>query len=54
MTASLGSAALALAFLTAIFAVVAALLGRNGDRRWVDRSRRAVYRSARCSPSASS
>jgi cytochrome c-type biogenesis protein CcmF len=43
MTASLGSAALALAFLTAIGAAVAALLGRNGDRRWIDRSRRAVY-----------
>ena len=40
---SLGSAALALAFLTAIFAAVAALIGRNGDRRWVDASRRAVY-----------
>jgi cytochrome c-type biogenesis protein CcmF len=39
----LGQAALALAFLTAIYAVVAALLGRNGDRRWVDSSRRAVY-----------
>ncbi len=43
MTASLGSAALALAFLTAIFAAVAALLGRNGNRRWIDASRRAVY-----------
>ncbi len=43
MTASLGSAALALAFLTAIGAAVAALFGRNGDQRWVDRSRRAVY-----------
>ena len=43
MTASLGSAALALAFLTAVFAAVAALLGRNGNRRWVDISRRAVY-----------
>ena len=43
MTASLGSAALALAFLTAVFAAVAALLGRNGDRRWIDASRRAVY-----------
>ncbi len=43
MTASFGSAALALAFLTAIFAAVAALLGRNGERRWVDVSRRAVY-----------
>jgi cytochrome c-type biogenesis protein CcmF len=43
MTASLGSAALALAFATAIFAAAAALAGRNGDGRWVDRSRRAVY-----------
>jgi cytochrome c-type biogenesis protein CcmF len=43
MTASLGSAALALAFLTAIFAAVTALVGRNGERRWVDISRRAVY-----------
>jgi cytochrome c-type biogenesis protein CcmF len=41
--ASLGSAALALAFLTAIFAAVAALIGRDGERRWVDISRRAVY-----------
>jgi cytochrome c-type biogenesis protein CcmF len=43
MTASLGSAALALAFITAIGAAVAALLGRDGNRRWVDVSRRAVY-----------
>jgi cytochrome c-type biogenesis protein CcmF len=43
MTASLGSAVLALAFLTAIFAAVAALVGRKGERRWVDISRRAVY-----------
>jgi cytochrome c-type biogenesis protein CcmF len=43
MPASLGSVALALAFLTAGFAAVAALLGRNGERRWVDISRRAVY-----------
>jgi cytochrome c-type biogenesis protein CcmF len=43
MTASLGSAALALAFLTAIFAAVAALIGRDGGDRWVDVSRRAVY-----------
>jgi len=43
MTASLGSVALALAFLTAIFAAVAALLGREGRGRWVDVSRRAVY-----------
>ncbi len=43
MTASLGSAALALAFVTALFAVGAALLGRNGKSRWVDISRRAVY-----------
>jgi cytochrome c-type biogenesis protein CcmF len=40
---SLGSALLALAFLTAIFAAVAALIGRHGDRRWVEISRRAVY-----------
>jgi cytochrome c-type biogenesis protein CcmF len=40
---SLGSALLALAFLTAVFAVVAALLGRNGERRWIDLSRRSVY-----------
>jgi cytochrome c-type biogenesis protein CcmF len=43
MPASLGSVALAIAFLTAIFAAVAALAGRHGERRWVDRSRRAVY-----------
>jgi cytochrome c-type biogenesis protein CcmF len=43
MMAGFGSAALALAFLTALFAVVAALLGRDGNRRWVDISRRAVY-----------
>jgi cytochrome c-type biogenesis protein CcmF len=43
MTASVGSVALTLAFLTAIFAVAAALLGRRGERRWVDVSRRAVY-----------
>ena len=43
MTASLGGAALALAFLTAIGAAVAALLGRRGERRWIDASRRAVY-----------
>jgi cytochrome c-type biogenesis protein CcmF len=40
---SLGSALLALAFLTAIFAAVAALIGRDGNRRWVEISRRAVY-----------
>jgi cytochrome c-type biogenesis protein CcmF len=43
MAASVGSVALALAFLTAVFAAVAALIGRDGDRRWVDISRRAVY-----------
>ena len=43
MTADLGSAALALAFLTALFAVGTALLGARGERRWVDVSRRAVY-----------
>jgi cytochrome c-type biogenesis protein CcmF len=43
MTAGLGSALLALAFLVAGFAAVAALMGREGNRRWVDISRRAVY-----------
>jgi cytochrome c-type biogenesis protein CcmF len=43
MPASLGSAALALAFLAALFAAAAALLGHRGDRRRVDASRRAVY-----------
>ncbi|HEU4943892.1 MAG TPA: heme lyase CcmF/NrfE family subunit [Solirubrobacterales bacterium] len=43
MSAAIGSAALALAFVTAIGAAIAALLGRGGERRWVDRSRRAVY-----------
>ncbi|HXV06361.1 MAG TPA: cytochrome c-type biogenesis CcmF C-terminal domain-containing protein [Solirubrobacterales bacterium] len=41
--ASVGGAALALAFLTAVFAAVAALLGRRGDERWLTISRRAVY-----------
>jgi cytochrome c-type biogenesis protein CcmF len=43
MPASLGSAALGLAFLTAVFAAVTALTGARGERRWVDFSRRAVY-----------
>jgi cytochrome c-type biogenesis protein CcmF len=43
MTASLGSAALALAFAAMLFAVAAALAGRKGDERWVLASRRAVY-----------
>jgi cytochrome c-type biogenesis protein CcmF len=43
MKASLGSVALALAFVATVFAVVAALSGARGDRRWVDVSRRAVY-----------
>src|SRR6478735_1881220 len=43
MQASFGSAALALAFLTLVIAVVAALIGRKGDERWVLVSRRAVY-----------
>ena len=43
MSAALGSAALALAFLTAIFAAVAALGGRHGHRRRVDLARRAIY-----------
>ena len=42
--ASLGNAALSVAFLTALFAVVAALVGgRRQDRRWVDSSRLATY-----------
>jgi cytochrome c-type biogenesis protein CcmF len=43
MKASLGSAALALAFVAAIFAVLSALAGAKGDRRWVDVSRRSIY-----------
>ncbi len=43
MTASLGGAALALAFITAIAAAIVALVGRGGEQRWVDLSRRAVY-----------
>jgi cytochrome c-type biogenesis protein CcmF len=41
--ASLGSALLALAFLLALAAIALALAGRNGDPRWVNASRRAVY-----------
>ncbi|MGV1049856.1 MAG: cytochrome c-type biogenesis CcmF C-terminal domain-containing protein [Solirubrobacterales bacterium] len=41
--ASLGSVLLALAFLAAVFAAVAALAGRHGERRWIDLSRRTVY-----------
>ena len=41
--ATLGGAALALAFLTAVAAAAMALLGSRGDGRWVERSRRAVY-----------
>ena len=41
---SLGNAALWVAFLTALFAVVAALVGgRRSDGRWVDSSRLAAY-----------
>jgi cytochrome c-type biogenesis protein CcmF len=43
MTASLGSVALPLAFLTAVFAAVAGLLARHGDERWLVVSRRSVY-----------
>ena len=43
MTASLGSVLLVLAFLAIGFAAIAALLGRNGDERWLLASRRAVY-----------
>jgi cytochrome c-type biogenesis protein CcmF len=41
--ASLGGALLALAFLVALLAAALALAGRNGERRWIDASRRAVY-----------
>ena len=40
---SLGSALLALAFFTAVFAAVVAILGRDGDERRLRISRRAVY-----------
>jgi cytochrome c-type biogenesis protein CcmF len=43
MTAGLGSAALALAFLAALGAAGLALAGARGERRLVDASRRAVY-----------
>jgi len=43
MTASLGSAVLALVFLTLVFAAVAAVAGRDGEERWLLASRRAVY-----------
>ncbi len=41
--ASLGSALLALAFVAAVAAGLLALYGRNGERRWIDLSRRTVY-----------
>jgi cytochrome c-type biogenesis protein CcmF len=41
--ASLGSALLALAFVTALVAAALALWGRSGDRRRIDLSRRTVY-----------
>jgi cytochrome c-type biogenesis protein CcmF len=40
---SLGSALLALAFLTTLLAAALALAGRNGEGRWLDLSRRSVY-----------
>jgi cytochrome c-type biogenesis protein CcmF len=40
---SLGSALLALAFLTAVSAAVFALLGTRGELRWINLSRRLVY-----------
>jgi cytochrome c-type biogenesis protein CcmF len=43
MTTNPGFTVLILAFLTMVAAVVTALLGRNGDERWVLVSRRAVY-----------
>jgi cytochrome c-type biogenesis protein CcmF len=43
MASTLGSALLGLAFLAAVTAAILALLGRNGDRRRVELSRRIVY-----------
>ncbi len=43
MTSSLGSAALALAFLATLCAVGLALAGARGEQRWVDASRRTIY-----------
>jgi cytochrome c-type biogenesis protein CcmF len=43
MTASFGSAVLALAFVAMIAAAALALAGRKGDERWVLASRRVVY-----------
>ncbi len=40
---AVGSAALVAALLVAIYAVVAALIGTRGDRRWVVSARRAIY-----------
>jgi cytochrome c-type biogenesis protein CcmF len=40
---ALGAAALLAAFITAVFAVAAALAGTRGDRRWATSARRAVY-----------
>jgi cytochrome c-type biogenesis protein CcmF len=41
--ASLGSVLLALAFLAAVLAAAIALVGRHGERRWIDLSRHTVY-----------
>ena len=43
MAATLGAACLGAAFLTALYAVGAALAGTRGDRRWTDSARRAVF-----------
>jgi len=40
---AVGSAALVAALLVAVYAVVAALIGTRGDRRWVISARRAIY-----------
>ncbi len=40
---ALGAAALVSAFVVAVYAAVAALIGTGGDRRWVVSSRRAIY-----------
>jgi cytochrome c-type biogenesis protein CcmF len=46
MIATLGAAALGCAFLCALYAVWAAIVARNGDRRYRDSARRAIYAMA--------
>ncbi|MEO8092308.1 MAG: cytochrome c biogenesis protein CcsA [bacterium] len=46
MIPTLGAACLACAFLCALYAVWAAIVARNGDRRYRDSARRAIYAMA--------